>query len=59
METKEKAYEVIYDNNEKILSYLELDPSTLSKTWSEKHKEYVWTQYGKILFNTEIIKTFK
>ena len=59
---KEKTVEVIYDDKkEKILSYEEIDATTLTKKWCNAHNKFVWIQYDnintqrRILFDTQII----
>jgi len=63
---KEKmAVEVIYDNKqEKILSYVEIDETTLTKKWCNTHNKFIWIQYDnidtqrRILFDTQILTNF-
>ena len=59
------AVEVIYDNKqEKILSYVEIDATTLTKKWCNSHNKFIWIQYDnidtqrRILFDTQILTNF-
>lgn len=59
------ALKVIYDNKqEKILSYVEIEPNTLTKMWCNLHQKYIWVQYAnidnlrKFLFNAQILTNF-
>jgi len=59
------AVEVIYDNKqETILSYVQIEPSTLTKKWCNSHNKFVWFQYDnddskrRMLFDTQIFTNF-
>lgn len=65
MISKNIAVEVLYDKKqENIISYIEIDPTTLTKKWSESDNRFIWIQYEnieykkRILFDTQIITNF-
>ncbi len=62
---KNRIMEIIYDNKqEKVLSYKELDPRTLTQKWCDFYKQFVWIQYEnddvkrRVLFNSQILTNF-
>ena len=58
------AVEVIYDSTQTILSYVKIDPKTLTKKWCNLHNKFIWIQYDdiddqrRILFDTQILTNF-